>query len=303
MMSKESVRKAVEEFIVKPTDIIVSTFPKTGTTLITWLCHQLRTGGNGHADFDTIYEVVPWPLLSWDIGYDPNVAGSQFHPRVFKSHLRMASVYRGCRYVVMVRDPVRTALSFHAFMRDKGVPGVSSMDLGAFVQNTPFVRGRVGRAGLWDYYAEYHILRDCHSVLILIYEDLVEDMSKSVRMLAEFMGIIKGRNSAMKATTKEDEELVERVVRLGTKKAMAKHMNKFDEPYDRAKRLGRVGDLTQLSPAAKVSIRPHDEQKIDDDAVQFVNEQWHRIMAPLGYDNYASFVDMIRTKNAERFSI
>ena len=43
MMSKESVRRAVEDFKTTPTDIIVSTFPKTGTTVITWICHLLRT--------------------------------------------------------------------------------------------------------------------------------------------------------------------------------------------------------------------------------------------------------------------
>ena len=63
MMSKESVRKAVEEFQVRPTDIIVATFPKTGTTLVTWICHLLRTGGDtSHLDrIETLYEVVPWP--------------------------------------------------------------------------------------------------------------------------------------------------------------------------------------------------------------------------------------------------
>jgi len=299
-MSKESVRKAVEEFIVRPSDIIVSTFPKTGTTLITWLCHQLRTGGYGHADFDTLYEVIPWPLLSWDIGYDPNVAGSQYFPRIFKSHLRMASVYRGCRYVVMVRDPVKTALSFHAFMRDKGVPGVSDMDLGTFVTQTPFIRGRVGRASLWEYYREYHILRNCSSVLILVYEDAVSNLLDAVRMLANFIGVI----DAKKSVTKDDEGLIERVARLCTKEAMVQYSEKFDEPYERAGELGRVGDLTQLSPATKISTRSRDGERemVNDVAKQFLDNEWRRVMAPLGYDDYASFVAMIRAKNAERFS-
>lgn len=58
MMSTESVRRAVQEFRVRPTDIIVATFAKTGTTLVCWLCHLLRTSGK--VDFDameTLYEV------------------------------------------------------------------------------------------------------------------------------------------------------------------------------------------------------------------------------------------------------
>jgi len=79
---------------------MVVTFPKTGTTVLTWICHLLQTlsktfheneeneneneedqqDENGMYEyekhimksFDTIYEVVPWPTLSWDLGYDPN---------------------------------------------------------------------------------------------------------------------------------------------------------------------------------------------------------------------------------------
>lgn len=58
MMSVESVRRAVQDFKVRPSDVIVATFAKTGTTLVCWLCHLIRTGGN--VDFDameTLYEV------------------------------------------------------------------------------------------------------------------------------------------------------------------------------------------------------------------------------------------------------
>ena len=132
MMSKESVRRAIELFHTLPNDVIVATFPKTGTTLVCWICHLLRTGAYDDASasapppssgegrtfpsikgFETLYEIVPWPMLSWDIGIDPNVHGSEFTPRVFKSHLRMASIYSGCKYVVTVSDKGKTVLSFY----------------------------------------------------------------------------------------------------------------------------------------------------------------------------------------------
>jgi len=50
-----------------------------------------------------------------------------------------------------------------------------------------------------------------------------------------------------------NDDLVERVVKFASKdEVMAQYNDKFDEPYERAKRLGRVGDLTQLTPAGKV---------------------------------------------------
>lgn len=297
MMSKESVRRAVEEFRVRPSDIIVSTFPKTGTTLVTWICHLLRTNGSDLHDFETLYEVVPWPLLSWDIGYDPNVQGSEFTPRVFKSHLRMASIYRGCKYIVTIRDPLKTALSFYNFLaKAKQVPQLQDMDLSTFTRTTPFLQGIPGgvRASIWEFYQEYHILRDCPSVLILVYEDLVKDMETNVHRIAKFMNI--------KIDNEEERnKLIQRVTQMSTKEYMAKYMSKFDEPYERAKQLGRVGDLSQLAPGAKVAVNKH-QQVMDEQGLQFLQEKWEETMSPLGYPDYESFAQMIRSKNRERFS-
>jgi len=286
MMSKESVRKAVEEFRVRPTDIIVATFAKTGTTLVTWICHLLRTGAD--IDFDsmeTLYEVVPWPLLSWDIGYDPNAQGNHFVPRIFKSHLRMASIYRGCRYIVTVRDPAKVTISFYNFLLAKQVPLALSMkDVSSFLMNTPFVQGREGRASLWEYYQDYHLLKDCPSVLIVVYEDLVAHREQSVRRIADFMGL--GPVPA---------NVMTQVLAMSTKEFMAQHVALFDEPYERAKKLGRVGDLSQLAPGAKVVVETH-PQTFNEEALHFLQTRWNVSMKPLGYDSYKDFANGIRDR-------
>jgi hypothetical protein len=297
MMSKESVRRAVEEFQVRPTDIVVATFSKTGTTLVTWLCHLIRVVVTKGVDFDfeehfrsleTLYQVVPWPLLSWDIGYDPNVDGSQYFPRVFKSHLRMASVYRGCKYIVTVRDPAKTTLSFYNFLLAKGVPSVMQMDVSTFLLDTPFVKGRPGRGSIWDFYQEYHILRDCPSVLIMVYEDLVKNMAEGICMIAKFMNLA------------VSDDQVEKVCSMSSKAYMGQHNTLFDEPYERAKQLGRAGDLSQLAPGNKVSTQEH-PQKLNDAAKDFLTEQWNQTMMPLGYKSYEEFAASIRERNRARF--
>ena len=298
MMSPESVRRAVEEFRVHPTDIIIATFSKTGTTLVTWLCHLIRLVVANGADFDfeghfrsleTLYQVVPWPLLSWDIGFDPNVDGNQFKPRVFKSHLRMASIYRGCKYIVMVRDPAKTTLSFYNFLLAKKVPSVLKMDVSSFLLNTPFVQGRPGRASLWDYYKEYHILQDCPSVLVLVYEDLVRDVPRGVRMISQFMDL-----------PAVSDELVQKITSMASKEYMAQYNTLFDEPYERAKKLGRAGDLSQLAPGDKVATKVH-TQKLSEIAKAFLVKQWKENMAPLAYESYAAFAALFRERNEKRF--
>ena len=339
MMSKESVRKAVEDFRTLPTDVIVATFPKTGTTLVTWICHLLRTNAapidesetESENSFETLYEVVPWPTLSWDIGYDPNVQGSQFEPRVFKSHLRMASIYPGCRYVVTIRDPAKTTLSFYNFFLAKKVPflvdernddesenGEQSklklkMDVSTFLVDTPFIKGSPKthasnlRASIWDYYAEYHALLECPSVLILVYEDFLSDMHSQIHRLSKFIrttatdGNSGGVSESECRRKQHDNNLVDEVAAMSTKDYMAGHMSKFDEPYERAKALNRAADISQLAPGAKIAVQTH-PQRLDATATQFLEDQWHLQMEePLGYGDYEAFAAAVRERNQRLF--
>ena len=67
-ISPESKRIG-ETFQLRPTDVIVISFPKTGTTWTQNCCEQLRTGAGGY-DFDDITIRQPWielyiPLSVW----------------------------------------------------------------------------------------------------------------------------------------------------------------------------------------------------------------------------------------------
>lgn len=330
MMSKESVRRAVEEFTVRPTDVVVATFSKTGTTLVCWICHLLRIlvaaaarkddGGGGGcgvgeiniedeaiSNIESLYEVVPWPLLCYDIGYDPNVDGNRYEPRVFKSHLRMASVYRGCKYVVTVRDPSKTTLSFYNFLLSKGVPHVVDLpDVSSFLVDTPFVKGVPDRrASIWEYYREYHQLLSCDSVLIVVYEDLIgKSKPQWVTAIANFImgGIVDEEGEGTAATSRITPDLIDIVCQKSTKEHMSKYNHLFDEPYERAKELGRAGDLSQLAPGNKVVVGDH-PQTLNETAERFLRLRWEETMKPLGYDNYESFASAIRERNKERFGL
>ena len=165
---------------------------------------------------------------------------------------------------------------------------VMTMDVSTFLMDTPFVKGRPGRGSLWEFYQEYHILKDCDSVLILVYEDLVKNMGDGIRMIGKFMGL----------TMSEDQ--VEKVLSMSSKAYMAQHNTLFDEPYERAKQLGRAGDLSQLAPGNKVATQEH-PQKLNEAAQEFLTARWNESMAPLGYDNYGDFAASIRERNRTRF--
>ena len=114
--STESIARALV-LRVRPTDVFIAPAPKTGTTWLTMICHQLRTGGD--LNFDDIYQVAPWPPLSWDLGIDCD-ADQAAAPRLFKTHQRLSAQPRGGRYLCTVRDPATTILSWWHFLGPAG---------------------------------------------------------------------------------------------------------------------------------------------------------------------------------------
>merc|ERR1719277_20495 len=102
----EELVAAAESFEAQQGDVMIVTYPKTGTTWCQQLCHQLRTGG--HTDFEEISEerIVPWLEVSPSVGIDaslPQVAS----PRCFKTHQMLSALTflegAGSRYICVVR--------------------------------------------------------------------------------------------------------------------------------------------------------------------------------------------------------
>ena len=101
MHSAESVARG-RSFAPRASDVFVVTYPKCGTTWMTQICHQLRTGGD--EAFGEITEVVPWDVLALDCGQDLD-ADQRAFPRVFKSHESAGEVAPGAKYIYVARDP------------------------------------------------------------------------------------------------------------------------------------------------------------------------------------------------------
>src|SRR4051812_27409627 len=98
-------------FVARPSDVIIASYAKCGTTWLQQMVHSLRTGGD--LDFDDISRVVPWIETAFDLGLDLNGA-QRAEPRAFKSHLSFDQVLTP-RYVVSVRDPRDALVSAYRF--------------------------------------------------------------------------------------------------------------------------------------------------------------------------------------------
>lgn len=77
-------RDIADRFSPRASDVIISSFPKCGSTWLQQIVHTLRS--RGHQDFDDISSLIPWIELAEPLGLDLN-ADQPFEPRAFKSHL------------------------------------------------------------------------------------------------------------------------------------------------------------------------------------------------------------------------
>jgi hypothetical protein len=142
----------------RPDDVILATFPKSGSTWTSYLLHQIRSGADD--DFDDIKnEVVDITPGHWDPARQPFAEPQRFQPRTYKTHGSYALCPKGAAYVYVSRDPRDILWSLYHFIHDLlAIP-------------------------------EWVPLRGAPNMLWLHYEDLVEHTEPALRLLAAFMRV------------------------------------------------------------------------------------------------------------------
>lgn len=213
-----------------PTDVFIVTPPKCGTTWMQQIVHGLRTRGS--MDFDEISRVVPWINMAHDMGIDiyaPQVA----EPRAFKTHSNLNEVPKGCKYIVVVRDPCDALVSDYHFLGEMFFDK-DSVSLEEFARED-FIPGR----GVHEHILAFWGRRNDPDVLPLCFENMKDDLPRTIERVAEFIGI------------PLDEELKEIVLRQSDIKFMQSHKEQFEDHLIRkarsaAMRLPLDGQLNKV---------------------------------------------------------
>jgi hypothetical protein len=264
---------------LRPSDIVVTPFAKCGNTWLQQIAHTLRTRGD--MDFDDISRVCPWIETSTDLGLDLN-AEQKANPRVFKSHLDAARIPMGGRYIVACRDPQDAAFSMYKFMEGWILePGAVSAD--DFVRGTFIEPGNApGSSGgdYWTHLASWWARRNDSDVLFMAYEHMKEDLTGTIRKVANFMEI--ELDDSLLSITEEHASLP----------FMLENKDRFDDVMFRERSV-EVSGLPADSISEKVRSGQVGEsrQHLDAVVVAELDKVWReRITAPLGFDDYAAMI-------------
>lgn len=184
MTTPESKERGLA-FQPRSTDVFITTYPKCGTTWVSFIAHCLRTRGS--VDFDEITEVVPWTICAIDCGQDID-AEQVAYPRLFKSHESYADVPKGAKYIYVMRNPEDVCLSFYSFLLSYTQIDQSTISIEDFVSH--LFAGRGSNSGrIWEHFLSFFERKEDPNILMLFYEDILVNPSEAIRRIANFMEI------------------------------------------------------------------------------------------------------------------
>ena len=217
-------------------DIYIVTFPKTGTTLIQFICHLIRMLNNTTydnieeaidkaLDFDDIHQVCPHTSSAWFINQNLN-CDQIAAPRLFKSHRQLQqlipnSTATSLKYISTIRDPRTTLLSIYSFGKARQTDDHNS-DLLSYAKSDKWCKEyNIGSiTTIYDHYVTFWLCRNCINYLLLPYEDLIIDRTPWLPIIALYM------NTPILST-----DVIHTINTLTTKESMLNMVTKFDESW------------------------------------------------------------------------
>jgi amino acid adenylation domain-containing protein len=264
-------------------DVILATFPKSGSTWTSYLMHQLRSRGDeGFHDIkDEVVDITPG---HWDPTVNPFLIEQRYFPRTFKTHGSYTLCPKGGKYIYIARNPKDTLFSLYHFIHDLlGIEEIVPIE--DFYKHYYVERFGTDHdiGNVWDHFLGWYPHRTEVNVLWLHYEDLLEDRSKCIRAIAQFMGV----------------ELDENLLQVILERSSLRHMRQISSQLNpsRTNRVGKV--VSEFGPemmnyAKKMKfgkmrrgVVGYGQKELPQEILNELEKEWRqRITSVLSYGNY-----------------
>ena len=174
-------------------DVIISTYPKSGTTWMLQMAHQISFLGDG--EFDHQYDVMPWPdkLIPLDNIELNDMSVAEASPsklRVIKSHLEAEFIPYSpeAKYISVIRDPKDMLVSMVMF--ENGFNELlcgGSVPIDAFVKS--FQTDRFQYQSWPAFINSWWEMKDKDNVLVTTFEAMKADPAGTINRVAKFLGV------------------------------------------------------------------------------------------------------------------
>uniref|UniRef100_A0A8B9L1W6 Sulfotransferase n=1 Tax=Astyanax mexicanus TaxID=7994 RepID=A0A8B9L1W6_ASTMX len=265
----------IQNFKARPDDILVATYPKAGTTWVSYILDLLYFGNTAperQTDLP-IYLRVPFLEASFP-GMPSGVELADTlptTPRIIKTHLPVQLIPKSfweqnCRIVYVARNAKDNVVSYYHFDRmNMGEPEPG--DWNTFLQT--FMEGKKVFGPWYDHVCGYWEKKQTYSnIHYMFFEDMVEDTGREVERLCSFLGLstpIEERERITKGTH-FDAMKKNNMTNYSTVPIMDFNVSPF-------MRKGKVGDWkNHFTVAQNEQFDEHYKQKMKNTTLQFRTE-------------------------------
>ncbi|XP_036961258.1 cytosolic sulfotransferase 2-like isoform X2 [Acanthopagrus latus] len=265
----------VQNFKARPDDILIATYPKAGTTWVSYILDLLYFGQT-HPELQEstpLHERVPFLELcspSQPSGVDladklPTT------PRLIKTHLPVQFIPKSfweqnCRIVYVARNIKDNAVSYYHFGRMNSLqpePG----DWGTFLHD--FLEGKVVFGSWYDHVNGWREKKQTYSKLhYMFFEDMIEDCGREIDRLCSFLGLSPSaeEKEKVKIGSKFDNMKQNKMANYSTVQVMNHKVSPF-------MRKGKVGDWkNQFTVAQNEKLDEDYKQKMKNATLKFRTE-------------------------------
>ncbi|KAI1287457.1 Sulfotransferase 1C2 [Halotydeus destructor] len=181
---EEVVRDAMS-YKVRDDDVIIVTYPKTGTTWTQQIVTLIYHGG------EVPEEVKKWGIYSWSPFLE--LQGSERaekmpRPFAIKTHFpfHLQPWNPKAKYIVVIRNPKDVCVSYYHHTQLFESYQFKGRPFDDFFEY--YINGEVEQGCYFDWYLSWWPHRDKENVKFFVYEEMKKDPKKEILKMAEFLG-------------------------------------------------------------------------------------------------------------------
>ncbi|XP_021571610.1 sulfotransferase 1C3 isoform X2 [Carlito syrichta] len=191
-ISSNEIWDKISKFEARPDDLILATYPKSGTTWMQEILDMIQNEGDVEKCKRAIsLDRHPFIELTFPFKkkYDFEMALEMPSPRLLKthlpSHLIPPSVWRqNCKIIYVARNAKDCLVSYYHYHRMTTLlPDPKSLE--EFCQK--FMSGEVAYGSWYDHVKGWWAAKDKHQILYLFYEDVKKNPKHEIHKVLEFL--------------------------------------------------------------------------------------------------------------------
>uniref|UniRef100_A0A3P8X2U6 Sulfotransferase n=1 Tax=Cynoglossus semilaevis TaxID=244447 RepID=A0A3P8X2U6_CYNSE len=253
----------VQNFQARPDDILIATYPKAGTTWISYILDLLYFEQKSEREtIVPIYERVPFLEITQIFSSETTNLADKLttSPRLIKTHFPVQFVPKSfweqkSRMICVMRNAKDLAVSYFHFNRMNHVQPEAGdwMVFGSWYDHVN---------GWWEKKSTYS------NLLVLFYEDLVEDPGRELDKLCHFLGLSPSseKKERILSSAHFDNMKQNKMANYSTLPVMDQKVSPF-------MRKGKVGDWKNHFTVAQSEVFDEDyERKMKNSSVKFRDE-------------------------------